>query len=61
MRPNTDYKKNYSASVKKGGGLIFDSIHEIDYLNFYLEILLKFILLRKKFLIYVFQERIFVP
>ena len=29
-RPDTDYTKSYSASAKRGGGAIFDQIHEID-------------------------------
>ena len=48
MRPNTDYKENYSASVKKGGGLIFDSIHEIDYLNFLFGDIIKIYSVKKK-------------
>lgn len=31
-RPNVDYRKTYSASLKRGGGIILESIHEIDYL-----------------------------
>lgn len=33
MRPNVDYRKTYAAQKKKGGNLILDFIHEIDYLN----------------------------
>ncbi|WP_107923580.1 Gfo/Idh/MocA family protein [Lysinibacillus parviboronicapiens] len=33
-RPNTDYTKGYSADVTKGGGVIRDLSHELDYLNF---------------------------
>ena len=31
-RPKQDYKKNYSFKKILGGGIIFDSSHEIDYL-----------------------------
>ena len=30
-RPNTDYKKSYSANTLLGGGVYIDLIHEIDY------------------------------
>lgn len=33
-RPNTDYSKGYSADVSKGGGVIRDLSHELDYLHF---------------------------
>ncbi|OMC81808.1 hypothetical protein BK130_13550 [Viridibacillus sp. FSL H8-0123] len=33
-RPTTDYTKGYSADVSKGGGVIRDLSHELDYLNF---------------------------
>lgn len=33
-RPNTDYSKGYSADVTKGGGVIRDLSHELDYLHF---------------------------
>lgn len=33
-RPNTDYTKCYSADVTKGGGVIRDLSHELDYLQF---------------------------
>ena len=33
MRPNVDYKQTYAAQ-KKGGNLILDFIHELDYLNY---------------------------
>ena len=36
-RPNTDYRKSYSASKKDGGGVLLDLSHEIDYLNWILE------------------------
>lgn len=32
-RPSQNYKKNYSAIKKMGGGIILDSSHEIDYLR----------------------------
>ncbi|WP_298654045.1 Gfo/Idh/MocA family oxidoreductase, partial [uncultured Proteiniphilum sp.] len=31
-RPNTDYKKSYSAKKEEGGGVSIDLIHEWDYL-----------------------------
>lgn len=30
-RPETDYRKSYSASKKEGGGVLLDLSHEIDY------------------------------
>lgn len=33
-RPNTDYRKSYSASSKKGGGVLRDLSHELDLINF---------------------------
>ncbi len=35
-RPNTDYRKCYSAIQKKGGGVSLDLIHELDYLSYLL-------------------------
>ena len=32
MRKNVDYEKVYCSKFHKGGGVIFDTIHEIDYL-----------------------------
>ncbi len=32
MRKNVDYEKVYCSKFNKGGGVIFDTIHEIDYL-----------------------------
>ncbi|AOV08501.1 Gfo/Idh/MocA family protein [Sporosarcina ureilytica] len=33
-RPGTDYTKSYSASRSKGGGVLRDLSHELDYLQF---------------------------
>ncbi len=33
-RPNTDYRKSYSADIKKGGGVSLDLSHEIDYMRY---------------------------
>ena len=32
-RPGMDYRKTYSASSGLGGGIIFESVHELDYLR----------------------------
>jgi predicted dehydrogenase len=31
-RPGTDYRTSYSARSALGGGIVFDAIHELDYL-----------------------------
>jgi predicted dehydrogenase len=33
MRPGVDYRKIYAANKSMGGGIIFDVIHDIDYLT----------------------------
>jgi len=33
-RPDTDYKKSYSSSKKRGGGVLRDLSHELDLINF---------------------------
>ena len=48
MRPNKDYKEIYSASKAKGGGVILDSIHEIDYLSYLFGEIEKIHLYKKK-------------
>ena len=40
-RPNTDYKKSYSADINKGGGVLRDLSHELDYINYLFGDLLK--------------------
>lgn len=32
-RPNTDYRKSYSAIMKEGGGVLRDLSHELDYVS----------------------------
>ncbi len=34
-RPNQDYRKSYSADSAKGGGVLFDLIHEFDYAEWF--------------------------
>jgi predicted dehydrogenase len=34
-RPNQDYRKSYSADSNKGGGVLFDLIHEFDYAEWF--------------------------
>jgi predicted dehydrogenase len=34
-RPGTDYRKSYSASFERGGGVLLDCIHEIDLALWY--------------------------
>jgi predicted dehydrogenase len=36
-RPDTDYRKGYSASRAEGGGVLRDLSHELDYLNWMLD------------------------
>ncbi len=33
-RPEQDYRKSYSADIARGGGVLRDLSHEIDYINF---------------------------
>ncbi len=35
MRPGADYRELYCAQRQKGGGVILDAIHEIDYLTWF--------------------------
>jgi predicted dehydrogenase len=35
-RPNSDYRKSYSARTEEGGGVVLDLIHEIDLAHFLL-------------------------
>ena len=48
MRPTKDYREIYSASKIKGGGVILDSIHEIDYLSYLFGEIEKIHLYKKK-------------
>ncbi len=32
-RPDTDYRKSYSADAQRGGGALFDLVHEIDLMT----------------------------
>lgn len=33
-RPNTNYRQCYSANINRGGGVLRDLSHELDYINF---------------------------
>ena len=33
-RPETNFKESYSAALKKGGGVLYDSSHEIDLVQY---------------------------
>ena len=35
-RPQDDYRRSYSARDELGGGIVFDAIHELDYLQWLL-------------------------
>lgn len=35
MRPNKNYKNNYFSKKKYGGGVVLDSIHELDYVQWF--------------------------
>lgn len=48
MRPKVDYRMVYSANKKYGGGVILDSIHEIDYLSSIFGEIKKISLLKRK-------------
>lgn len=48
MRPKQDYKKAYSASKTKSGGIVLDCIHEIDYLSYLFGKIKEVTLLKKK-------------
>ena len=34
-RPGTDYRKSYSADAQRGGGALFDLVHEIDLMTWF--------------------------
>lgn len=47
-RPDRDYRDTYSASKKKGGGVLFDLSHEIDYVQWLFGYIKKFTSLNMK-------------
>ena len=48
-RPDTDYRKNYSAKKELGGGVSIDLIHEWDYLTYLFNFPIKIYNLQGKF------------
>lgn len=47
-RPWRDYRKSYSASLKKGGGVLLDSSHEIDLITYLFGPVKKLVAVSKK-------------